>query len=181
MEKQLATFPDYYVHSDGYVISRKNGKSRVMKGGSTGHGYPQVTLRHNGKQVQRLIHRLIAEYFCFRPDGADQINHVDGDKANNSADNLEWVTAKENMAHSVKTGLWTSPTKEHYCRMRKNAARKLALFTLDEGSDIIEMKDALGLSCLEMAKLIGCSKSSIQRLANGAMTHFKDGTIIQCL
>lgn len=177
MEKQIPNFSDYWVHSDGYVISRKHGKVRRMIGGSTGHGYPQVTLRHNGVQVQRLLHRLIAESFCSRPEGCDQVNHKDGNKTNNCADNLEWVSAKENMAHSVKRGLWTRPTDEHYRRMRENAGRKLALFTLEEGSDIIEMKEALRLTCRELASLIGCSKTPIQRLANGTMTHFKNGTV----
>lgn len=63
MEKQIKDFPDYYIHADGYVISRKHGKERKMVGGSTGTGYPQVTLRHNGVQVQRLVHRLVAEHF----------------------------------------------------------------------------------------------------------------------
>jgi len=176
MEKQLSDFSDYWVHSDGYVISQKNGKKRRLVGGSTGHGYPQVTLRHNGVQAQRLLHRIVAEYFCGREEGCNQVNHKDGNKNNNRADNLEWVSAKDNMAHSVKSGLWTSPTDDHYRRMRENAGRKLALFTLEEGSEIVEMKEALGLTCREMASLIGCSKTPIQRLANGTMTHFKNGT-----
>lgn len=178
MEKQIEDFPDYYVHSDGYVISRKNGKERRMIGGSTGHGYPQVTMRHNGVQVQRLLHRLVAEHFIDRIDGANQVNHKDGDKTNNRADNLEWVSAKQNMAHSVQSGLWTSPTQEHYRKMRENAGRKLALFTIEEGSELMEMKAALGLTCRELAAIVGCSKTTIQRLANNTMTHFKNGTVV---
>ena len=37
------------------------------------------------------LHRLIAERFCPRPDGADTVHHIDGDKVNNSADNLVWL------------------------------------------------------------------------------------------
>jgi len=177
MEKQITDFPDYYVNSDGYVISRKSGKERRMVGGSTGHGYPQVTLRHNGVQVQRLLHRLVAEAFCERAEGCDQVNHKDGDKTNNSADNLEWVSAKQNMAHSVKSGLWTSPTKEHYKRMRANSGAAKALFTMEEASDIMEMKAALNLSCREIASMVGCNKTTIQRIANGKMTCFKNGAV----
>lgn len=177
MEKQIKNFPDYYIHSDGYVISRKHGKERRMIGGSTGTGYPQVTLRHNGLQVQRLVHRIVAEHFVAPVDGCTQVNHIDGNKSNNAAANLEWVSAKDNMIHAVKTGLWTAPAKEHYKAMRQNARVNNALFTIEEASDILEMKDTLKLSCRALAKIVGCSKAAIQRLANGQTTHFKNGVL----
>ena len=177
MEKQIKDFPDYYIHSDGYVISRKHGKHRKMINGCNGKGYSQVTLRHNGIQVKRYIHRLVAENFVQLIDGCSQINHIDGNKLNNSASNLEWVSAKENMAHAVKNGLWTSPTDEHYKSMRKQACVNNALFSLEEASDILEMKGVLKLSCAALAKIIGCSKTAIQKLANGQTTHFKNGVL----
>jgi hypothetical protein len=177
MEKHIHGFPDYLVHSDGYVVSCKNGKRHRMTGGSNGHGYPQVTLRHNGVQVQRLVHRLVAENFCNRPDGADQVNHKDGNKENNAASNLEWVSAKQNMLHSVESGLWTSPTQEHYARMRVNAGQRRALFTAEEASELMEMKSALRLSSYDLAKLVGCNPTTIKRIANGTQTVFKDGPV----
>lgn len=177
MEKQISDFPDYWVHSDGYVVSCKNRKRHRMTGGSTGHGYPQVTLRHNGVQVQRLVHRLVAESFCNRPDGADQVNHKDGNKCNNRADNLEWVSAKHNMLHSINNGLWTSPTQEHYDRMRVNSGQKLALFTAEEASDLMEMKAALRLSSYALAEIVGCNPTTIKKIANGSQTVFKDGPV----
>lgn len=177
MEKQIPNFPDYYVHSDGYVVSRKNGKACRMIGGSNGCGYPTVTLRHNGVQVQRLVHRLVAESFCCRPEGANQVNHKDGDKKNNQASNLEWVSAKQNMRHSVESGLWTAPTQDHYRRMRAATGQKRALFTAEEASDLIEMKTALRLSSYDLAELVGCNPTTIKRIANGTQTVFKDGPI----
>ena len=177
MEKQILGFPDYLVHSDGYVISCKNGKRLRMVGGFNGNGYPHVTFRHNGVQVQRLVHRLVAESFCDRPDGADQVNHKDGNKENNAASNLEWVSAKQNMLHSVENGLWTSPTQEHYKRMRVNAGQRRALFTAEEASELMEMKSALKLSSYDLADIIGCNPTTIKRIANGTQTVFKDGPI----
>lgn len=179
MEKQIPGFPDYYVHADGYVISRKHGKVRRLVGGSTGHGYPQVTLRHDGIQVQRLLHRLVAESFCCRPEGANQVNHKDGNKRNNQADNLEWVSAKQNMRHSVESGLWTAPTSDHYKRMRVNAGQSVARFTAEEASDLMEMKATLRLSSYDLAELVGCSPTTIKRIGNGTQTVFKDGPICQ--
>jgi len=177
MEKQIPGFSDYLVHSDGYVVSCKNGKRRRLTGGVTSRGYPQVTLRQNGVQVSKHVHRLVAEHFCEQPDGADQVNHKDGDKTNNTADNLEWTTARQNMFHSVKSGLWTAPTQDHYRRMRVSAGQRRALFTAEEASEIMEMKSALGLSSYDLAAIVGCNPTTIKRIANGTQTVFKDGAV----
>lgn len=68
-------------------------------------GYFVVKLSgRNGGQI--LLHRLVASVWCDKPDGANQVNHKDGNKGNNSAENLEWVTASENMQHGIETGLY---------------------------------------------------------------------------
>lgn len=54
-----------------------------------------------------LLHRLVAELWCKKPDGATQVNHKDGNKGNNSAENLEWITASENMQHGIQNDLYT--------------------------------------------------------------------------
>jgi hypothetical protein len=53
----------------------------------------------------KLLHRLIAETFIPNPDNLPCVNHKDGNKLNNSVDNLEWVTYSENNIHARKMGL----------------------------------------------------------------------------
>lgn len=86
----------------------KNGRlvntSKLIKGKLDKDGYREVALSKNGKVKYTRIHRLVAEAFI-DGDISLEINHKDGDKLNNTVDNLEWVTTKENIQHAHKTGL----------------------------------------------------------------------------
>ena len=47
------------------------------------------------------LHRIVAVYFCDNPENKEQVNHIDGNKENNIASNLEWVTNTENQRHRI--------------------------------------------------------------------------------
>lgn len=64
-------------------------------------GYLGVSLSLNGKRHNRRVHRLVAEAFIDEVNGKPHVNHIDGDKLNNSAENLEWVTIYENIRHAI--------------------------------------------------------------------------------
>jgi hypothetical protein len=176
-EIQIHDFPDYYIHSDGYVISRKHGKERRLAGSISRHGYAQVILMKDCKQKLRLVHRLVAEHFIDDSKLHLEVNHIDCNKKNNHVSNLEWVTPKENMRHAINNGLWTSPTNDHYAMMRKNARINNAKFTLEEADDILEMKDVLKLSIRELSRITGVDRTTLSRLANGTTKHFKNGVL----
>ena len=69
---------------------------RVLKQQKDVYGYSMVNLPKTIK-----VHRLVAMTFIPNEDGKEQINHIDGNKKNNRVENLEWVTAKENVNHEV--------------------------------------------------------------------------------
>lgn len=58
----------------------------------------------------QLVHRIVATYFCDNPEHKPEVNHIDGNKSNNRASNLEWVTRSENERHAYRTGL-AKPTR----------------------------------------------------------------------
>lgn len=91
---------DYIVSSDGQICSRTSGRLKTMKPRAGGRGYRIVTIWLDRIASTRYIHRLVAEAFLPpRPSPKHEINHKDGDRANNRASNLEWVTRSENLRH----------------------------------------------------------------------------------
>lgn len=63
-------------------------------------GYYSVNLmRANKKIVTERVHRLVALYFCPKPEGCNVVNHLDCDKTNNYYRNLEWTTVSGNTKH----------------------------------------------------------------------------------
>ncbi len=107
----------YEVSSCGRIRSKDragiNGrklKAREIKQRVTRDGYYTVSLGATQvEQKQCVVHRLVAIAFIPNPENKPQVNHKDGDKLNNSVDNLEWCTASENMIHAHKTGLQVNP------------------------------------------------------------------------
>ena len=78
---------------------------KIIKGEITSGGYCRVHISHKGVQYKFLVHRLIAEAFILNPNRLPEVNHIDGNKQNNSVDNLEWCTRSQNTSHAFKTGL----------------------------------------------------------------------------
>ena len=94
----VVTHNNYVVFKTGDVFNLHGVK---LVGMVDRCGYHEVIL--NGKQYR--VHRLVAEAFIPNPNNLPCVNHIDGNKQNNSVENLEWVTYSENTIHSFKTGL----------------------------------------------------------------------------
>lgn len=100
--KPVKGYEDYYeVSNMGRVKSLLNtSRSGVMSPSKNLYGYYNLSLSLHGKIRRHLVHRLVAEAFipniCDKP----QVNHKNGNVTDNCVENLEWVTAKENMQHA---------------------------------------------------------------------------------
>lgn len=78
-------------------------KERILKTDNV-KGYLRVTLSNNKKKKRFFIHRLVAIAFIENKYDKPFVNHIDSNPLNNKADNLEWCTQKENIAHGFKYG-----------------------------------------------------------------------------
>lgn len=88
--------PEYYATTCGKIINACTGRDlRLHERGV----YLSVKLYDNGTAKRRYVHRLVAEEHVPNPHNKPMVNHIDGDKLNNKAENLEWVTHKENCLH----------------------------------------------------------------------------------
>jgi hypothetical protein len=97
----------YEISNDGDIRRVLKNKYRILsRSNINNQGYRQVTLSKNNKQKNYRVHRLLAETFL-KGDNCKNltVNHIDGNKLNNSLNNLEWVTSSENLKHSFKIGL----------------------------------------------------------------------------
>lgn len=75
---------------------RVRSASGIMKTYLNGKGYEKIGLSKNGKSNKHRVHRLVAEAFLPNPYHLPEVDHIDGNKRNNSITNLEWVTGEEN-------------------------------------------------------------------------------------
>lgn len=79
---------------------------KILKLSMSTTGYYRVKLCGNNRKDYK-VHRLVAEAFIRKEVGKPYINHKDGNKLNNDANNLEWCTQRANVEHAIMTGLRT--------------------------------------------------------------------------
>lgn len=139
------------VNSFGRV---RSVKGHYYKSNRINSGYLQVYFRMNGKQINKLVHRLVAETFIPNPDNLPQVNHKDCDKTNNNVDNLEWVTHEENIAYRDKLG--------HTAR---NNAPKSPVYAINLSN--LEVSHFQSQS--EASRVLGFSVSNINAVIKGRL------------
>ena len=120
---------DRYVKGKGESYWLRKG--RVLSPIKDTNGYLLINLCCNGKPKTINVHRLVAQAFIPNPDNLLEVNHIDEDKINNRADNLEWCSRKYNINYGsrnirrrdtlIKNGSWTGLSRDEY---KKNYYQK---------------------------------------------------------
>jgi hypothetical protein len=99
MWKDIDGFDGAYQVSSLGRVKRiyKTRECKILMPWLTNNGYLQIGF---GSRRRSSVHRLVAEAFCEMEPGCTIVNHINGIKTDNRADNLEWVTASKNNKHS---------------------------------------------------------------------------------
>lgn len=126
----------YYEASNLGRVRRSRGgdntwNGRVLKQSFDKDGYLLVTPCKRGRQETCKVHRLIAGTWLGRCPKNKQINHRDGDKTNNRIENLEYVSASENIRHAVRSGLRVAAKggKHYHTKLSEHAASMILFFS----------------------------------------------------
>lgn len=158
MWKDIQNWEDLYEVSDTGEVRNKLSNN-LLVGDINNAGYYRVCLynkNHIPPKQRFFRHRLVAKHFIDNHKNLPQVNHIDGDKSNNSMNNLEWVSPKENEIHSRKV----IGVKEY----------KPFAVVFDNGKTIVCNSKS------ELSNEIGLTKTSIKEwLHKGNTGYFKRG------
>lgn len=141
----------YQVSNIGRIKSfHKYKDGKILKPALDKHtGYYQIILCVDKKQTNCKVHRLVAKTFIKNPENKNYINHIDENKKNNSFNNLEWVTQKENMNSGTVVQ-----------RLREKSSIKVVAIYSDNTYEIFD-------SFKECGEVLHIYKSGVSRCVNG--------------
>lgn len=146
--------PFTYIDSHGTGRIRTFGeKEKIFTQNRNGYWYANF----GGRKGERwLLHRLVATSFINNPENKPCINHKDGNKGNNSVENLEWVTYSENENHALSNGL-NNPTE---LWRRYKSFKGSSKLNISDREEIRNMYKT-GTTQTELADLFNISQSQI--------------------
>jgi DNA-binding XRE family transcriptional regulator len=148
------------IDNSGFVFKNGKRQEHLLQ-----NGYYETRVMINKKRYQTVSHRLVYRWFYGDiPDGL-VINHIDGNKGNNSPENLEVCTYTENMKHAFELGLMDE---------FRNRQRKLSNIQINE---IIDLYNTGNYFQREIAKMFGVSHQTISRVIKSERRYKQEGEI----
>lgn len=156
--KKIDGYDYYYITKNGEVYSTFTGQIKRLKTQFTNDGYEKIKLK---KKTYR-IHRLVAIYFIENPLNLPQVNHIDGNKLNNSVENLEWCDNSYNQKHAWNIGLQKAKTPSN------------AKLSLEQANEIRQRYVDEDISQRKLASIYGVAKTTIADILNGRYYNHKN-------
>lgn len=153
--KRIPFLENYFVNKEGEVFSNNRGnKIKKLKQSVCGTQYKRIYLRvPDQKPKTFLVHRLVALTYLPKEEGKDFVNHIDGDKLNNSLENLEWVTSSENLRHAFRTGLKSNTGIGNPKSVLSEGEVREIYYKLSEGSRVIDLSREYGITTSAIGKI----------------------------
>ncbi len=139
--KKVKDFPVYSVNTNGDV--RNDVTGRILKHKVKPNGYHFVCLCPDKKYLH--IHRLVAEAFIANPLSKPEVNHINGIKADNRVENLEWVSHSENehhKCHVLGNGLAFTKEQGELGRRKSAEARRRTVVCVETGEIYRSLSEA---------------------------------------
>ncbi len=146
----------------------RNAKGLIMSQKPSKDGYVRILLFNEGKYKAEYVHILVARHFVKKPNGEKlEVNHIDGDKANNIFTNLEWVTPSQNTLHAIEHKLRSvNPIKGKF---GQNNPLSKPVLQFDLNGRLINRWG----SALDAANVNGYNKVSIRSCTGGYKKTYK--------
>lgn len=147
--KDIKGYEGYYqVSSTGLVktlerdIKKSNGvlqkrRERPTRMYPNKDGYTKVKLNRDGDSAEYFVHRLVAQTFVPNPDAKEEVNHINFNRADNSAVNLEWVTHAENIQKTLAAGRHVTQTHDFKGQNNPNYGNHILRDIYHENPDAI--------------------------------------------
>lgn len=155
--KDIDTCKGYEVSNTGQIRSKKDLTPVPVK---YFKGYKWVVLESNdGHKVCNSIHRFVAKAFIENPLDKPQVNHINGVRADNRVENLEWVTARENLMHARVC----LPRKAMVVKKGRNSPRAIPVVQYSITGQIIAEYGAI----IEAARSTGVHSGDISSCCSG--------------
>lgn len=163
---------EYLISNYGNIISpehdvidkrgiKQHFKERQIKPVLHSTGYLIVTFRKQGKKISVRVHKLVAELFVENPYNKPIVDHIDGNKTNNNALNLRWVTNSENLRNENTYYNF----KEKVTKARKSEIKPV--YQLDDDYNVINKFESVE----EAAKFVNCTAPLIRKCCK--IKHYK--------
>lgn len=142
-----------------YEISNKgrvrNAEGKILKARTQNKGYFYVTLHSNHKERKFTIHRLVAEVFIPKINGFNQVNHINGNKKDNSVENLEWCNQRLNYNHGMQKFLYSHNENHYFAKLTNEQVRTIpTLFKI-------------GFTRTTISRILNVNVSSIEAIEKG--------------
>lgn len=163
--KDVVGYEGLYQVSDFGRVKRLKGQysnnqykeDRIMSPSTSSNGYLNIRFCVDGCACSISVHRLVALHFIPNPENKPQVNHIDLNKANNDAQNLEWCTAKENTFHAYINGR-RKPNKRG-----SDDYRSICVVMMDDNDNVI---NEFG-SIMDAQRYTGVRNGNISKVING--------------
>lgn len=154
----IEEYPDYEASDTGEIRNRHTG--RMLSSFKDKDGYRIVHVQSGGSTCNRRVHRLVAKTFLEDDPDRDQVNHKNGDKADNRVSNLEWCTRSENTRHAYDNDLFKAnirPAIDAHTKLKG-----------DDRRNVLRMREE-GMLLKDIARYYGVGISTVHSICKGGV------------